>query len=238
MTTPDPAGRAPAPAATEVTTPDPAGRAPAPAATEVTTPDPAGRAPAPAATEVTTPDPAGRAPAPAATEVTTPEPAADDEPMPTVSGGQHWLVSWHPPAAEPVGRDHGAAGICVAGDGRDLVLISPDGVFWGFPAGRPEGAETPRETLARELREEACVEVREARRLGWSRSACVRGRELGLVLVRSYWLARVAVGAWEPRFEIAHRRIVPASEAADRVRDPDAAATRISMRALREAGLL
>jgi 8-oxo-dGTP pyrophosphatase MutT (NUDIX family) len=168
--------------------------------------------------------------------MTVPTAAHDRETMPTVSGGQHWLVSWHPADAEPEGRPHGAAGICVGGNGRDLVLISPDQVHWGFPAGRPEGAETPRETLSREMREEACVEVLDARLLGFSRSECIQGHEQGLVLVRSYWLAQVEIGPWEPQFEIVHRRIVPAVQATTYVRDPDPAATRISMRALAEAG--
>ena len=56
--------------------------------------------------------------------------------MPTRSGGQDWLVSWHLPDDPRPGRAHGAAGVCVAGD--RLVLISHDGVHWGFPAGRPE----------------------------------------------------------------------------------------------------
>jgi 8-oxo-dGTP pyrophosphatase MutT (NUDIX family) len=182
--------------------------------------------------------------------MTVPRAACDDEIMPTVSGGQRWLVSWHPAAAAPAGhnhgargaaapagRNHGAAGICVGNDGRDLVLISPDRTHWGFPAGRPEGAETLAETLAREMREEACVEVLDARLLGFARSECVEGHERGLVLVRSYWLAEVAIGPWKPQFEIEHRKVVPAVEATTHVRDPEAVATRISMRALAEAGL-
>jgi 8-oxo-dGTP pyrophosphatase MutT (NUDIX family) len=169
--------------------------------------------------------------------MTVPTAARDFAAMHTESGGQQWLVSWHPPdPAPPDGRDHGAAGICVGNDGRDLVLISPDGTHWGFPAGRPEGAETPAETLAREMREEACVEVLDARLLGFARSECVEGRERDLVLVRSYWLARVAIGPWQPQFEILHRKVVPSAEATLHVRDPDAVATRISLRALAEAG--
>lgn len=164
-----------------------------------------------------------------------PPAARDDEVMPAAVGGQHWLTSWHAADARPEGRNHGAAGICV--DGQDLALISPDEVHWGFPAGRPEGAETLRETLAREMLEEACAEVVDARLLGFARSRCVQGHERGLVLIRSYWLARVRIGPWEPRFEIAHRRIVPVAEATTHVRDPDPVATRISMRALAEAGL-
>jgi 8-oxo-dGTP pyrophosphatase MutT (NUDIX family) len=162
--------------------------------------------------------------------------AGDFEPMTVMSGGQRWVVAWQPPKRTPEGRPHGAAGVCVSFD-RQLVLISPDGVHWGFPAGRPEGEETDRETLTREMSEEACVRVDDARLLGFARSRCLSGRESGLVLVRSYWLAEVTVGPWEPQFEIPHRRLVPVGEATARVRDPDVAATRISMRALAEAGL-
>jgi 8-oxo-dGTP pyrophosphatase MutT (NUDIX family) len=168
---------------------------------------------------------------------TTGDPAARDrERIATHTGGQDWLVSWHPPDDPPLGRPHGAAGICVA-DGDRLVLISGDGVHWGFPAGRPEPGERIEETLRRELWEEACVRVVSARMLGFARSECVEGHELGLVLVRSYWRAEVDVLPWEPRFEIVHRWIVPAAQARECVRDPDEAATRVSMRAMVEARL-
>jgi hypothetical protein len=43
--------------------------------------------------------------------------------------------------------------------------------------------------------------------------ACAsRVQRRGLVLVRSIWRAEVELMSWEPRFEIAHRRIVPAAE--------------------------
>ncbi len=113
-------------------------------------------------------------------------PALEGERMSMRADGQDWWVSWHGPAEAPPGTPHGAAGVCVGPEG-ELVLISPDGREWTFPAGRPEGDETHEETLRRELREEACVEVLEARLLGYSRGECVQGHELGLVLVRSFW---------------------------------------------------
>jgi ADP-ribose pyrophosphatase YjhB (NUDIX family) len=162
-------------------------------------------------------------------------PAVPGESMPQHSGGQDWIVSWHEPAAEPAGKPHGAAGVCVAGD--RLVLIGPDGVHWGFPAGRPEGDETVEQTLRRELAEEACVDVTAERLLGYARSQCVAGREAGLVLVRSYWRADVTVLPWEPRFEIKHRKVIAVADAWSLVRDPDEVATRLSHRALAEAGI-
>ncbi|MEV4077212.1 NUDIX hydrolase [Nonomuraea fuscirosea] len=119
-----------------------------------------------------------------------------------------------------------------------LVLISHDGEHWGFPAGRPEGEETYEETLRREMWEEACVTVTAARLLGYVRSECVRGHERGLVLVRAFWRATTLPHPWEPRFEIRHRRLVPAAAARHHVRDPNVVNRRFDHRALAEAGLL
>lgn len=77
---------------------------------------------------------------------------------------------------------------------------------------RPEGDESWEQTLRREVLEEACAAVIDARLLGFCRAVCLTGPEQGLVLVRSIWLAEVELMPWEPRFEIEHRRVVPAAE--------------------------
>jgi 8-oxo-dGTP pyrophosphatase MutT (NUDIX family) len=149
------------------------------------------------------------------------------------SGGQRWAVSWHPGPVAPQGRPHGSAGICLTDGG--VVLVSSDGASWDFPAGRPEDGEDWEATLRREMLEEACAVVTEARLLGFSRGRCLEGHEAGLVLVRSIWLARVQLLAWRPRFETRHRRVVPVAETFEQVPATNHA---VWSRAFSEAGLL
>lgn len=64
----------------------------------------------------------------------------------------------------------------------------------------------------REVIEETCSVIVDAQLLGFCRGACLSGPEAGLVLVRSIWRAHVELLPWTPRFEIAHRRVVPVGE--------------------------
>jgi hypothetical protein len=164
----------------------------------------------------------------------------DGEEIEVHSKGQDWLSSWHPASMPPPdGRNHGAAGICVTADGL-IVLVTEDGVAWDIPAGRPEGNETLRETLEREMLEETCGRVLDARLLGYFRGLCIRGHEHGLVLVRSFWRATIELDAWNPQYEITGRRLVTPAEALDEVSasSPWSPWRRIFARAFHEAGLL
>jgi 8-oxo-dGTP pyrophosphatase MutT (NUDIX family) len=105
---------------------------------------------------------------------------------------------------------HGASAICLVNDGG-LVLVSEDGERWGLPGGRPEGSETWEQTLVREMSEEACARVQEARLLGFGLGVCTSGPEAGLALVRSQWLAWVELLPWQPDHEIPYRRVVDAA---------------------------
>ncbi|MCL7427235.1 NUDIX domain-containing protein [Streptomyces sp. YS415] len=127
-----------------------------------------------------------------------------------VSDGHEWRAGWYPPPDPPPGTWHGSAGVCLVQD--HIVLVTGDGSRWGLPGGRPEPGEDWYATLRREVEEEACATVVDARLLGYSRGACLQGPEAGVVLVRSHWLAQVRLDPWEPRFEMTARQLVPANE--------------------------
>jgi ADP-ribose pyrophosphatase YjhB (NUDIX family) len=140
--------------------------------------------------------------------------AADGEEFRLHSNGEQWLVAWHPPHPVPDGQPHGANAFCVTSDGN-VVLISSDGERWGWPGGRPKSGEDWEQTLRREMLEEACVRVVQARLIGFARSRCLDGPEQGLVLVRSIWRAEVNLLPWDPKFEVPLRRVVPAAKLRD-----------------------
>jgi len=162
--------------------------------------------------------------------------ARDGEEFAVRSNGGDWLIAWHSPIAIPQGKAHGANGFCVTAD-DGIVLISDDGGRWGWPGGRPEGDESWEQTLRREILEETCAIVGAARLLGFCRAVCLTGPEEGLVLVRSVWRAEVELMPWEPRFEIAHRRVVAATELLSHLWMEEGFEP-IYHRALAEAGLM
>jgi ADP-ribose pyrophosphatase YjhB (NUDIX family) len=138
--------------------------------------------------------------------------ARDGVPVLYQNGGQDWLQSWHPAEAPPEGKNHGAAGVCVTPAGH-VILITENGRDWDLPAGHPEPGEDWRQTLDREVLEEACSLVQDATLLGFARSVCIRGHEEGLVLVRSLWRAEVVLGDWDPKFETIDRKVLPPEDA-------------------------
>ncbi len=165
-----------------------------------------------------------------------PRAARNGEELSHEDNDQEWIVSWHPPSVPPDGTPHGAAGVCITPD-DEIVLVSLEG-RWEVPAGRPEGNETWEETLRREMMEEACANVVEARLLGFVRSQCIRGVQQGLVIVRSMWRAEVDLCPWEPQFEIPERLVIPASEVWNHLAIPESGnMARITVRMLNEAGV-
>ena len=146
------------------------------------------------------------------------------------------MIAWCSPTAVLEGIAHGANAFCVTADDR-VVLISDDGERWGWPGGRPEDDESWEQTLRREVLEETCAIVGDARLLGFCCAVCFTGMEEGLVLVRSVWRAEVELMPWEPYFEIAHRRVIPAAELLSHLWMEEGFEP-IYHRALAEAGLM
>jgi ADP-ribose pyrophosphatase YjhB (NUDIX family) len=138
--------------------------------------------------------------------------AVDRQEYPFVSNGQEWLVSWHAPGEAPVGTRHGSAALCLTPEGL-AVLVTEDDEAWTLPGGRPEGDESWRETLDREVLEEACAVVESATLLGYSHGQCTRGEQKGLVLIRSLWRADVQLLPWQPQHEIRSRLLLTPDEA-------------------------
>lgn len=139
--------------------------------------------------------------------------AADFVPLDYHDAGQRWTLAWHPPGdGPPLGTRHGSAAVCLTPEGL-LVFCSEDGLVWQLPGGRPECNETWRETLGREVLEEACAAVETATLLGYARSVCLEGHEAGLVLVRALWRAEVTLLEWAPAFEMRFRRLVTPEDA-------------------------
>ncbi len=120
---------------------------------------------------------------------------------------------------------------------RQVVLITEDDIRWGLPAGRPEGDEDWEQTLRREMLEEACAVVREARLLGFIRSRCIEGHEEGLVLVRAFWRANVDLQPWDPQFEVSQRRLVPVADLLSHLAADEEDFLPTYRRAMIEAGL-
>jgi ADP-ribose pyrophosphatase YjhB (NUDIX family) len=165
-------------------------------------------------------------------------PLPENETILLSAAGGEWSVTWHAAAKPPAGTVHGSAALCLTADEKLVVLVSEDGHSWGLPGGRPVEAEDWRQTLEREVQEEACSRVESASLLGFARSECVRGPRSGDVLVRSLWLATVEVGPWRPRHETEHRVVVGSDEALQRIAYTQGALLPLYARVFQEAGLL
>jgi len=70
-------------------------------------------------------------------------------------------------ASEPAPEIHVAVGVMQRSDGSVLLANRPAGKamsgYWEFPGGKIEAGEAPRTALARELREELGIDIRDAR---------------------------------------------------------------------------
>ena len=100
-----------------------------------------------------------------------------------------------------------ALGLCFT-NGGDLVLVELNGGFWTLPGGTVEPGEELEATLAREVWEEACARVTEARYLASQHVSDPENPDGLTSYYQSRWWARVELEAWDPCYETTARRLV------------------------------
>ncbi len=110
-----------------------------------------------------------------------------------------WQPNHYPPSQAEISQIYG---LCLTPQ-KQLVLVSKDGKDWTLPGGRPEAGESPSDTLIREVLEEACATVTSSTYLGAQR---VGDSTTGSTYYQLRYLAHVELQAFEPRFEMLHRR--------------------------------
>ena len=119
---------------------------------------------------------------------------------------RRYRIAWFdPPFRPPLDETTQALGICFTGDNR-IVLVTLNGTDWSLPGGSLEPGETLEQTLAREVREEACARVIDSSYIGCQRVEELDGDRLPYYNTR-FW-ARVELDEFRPEHEMIARRLV------------------------------
>lgn len=134
----------------------------------------------------------------------TPEPVLEET---VVADSRGHRVAWlDPPYRPPLAETTQALGLCFTPDGL-IVLVTWDSEHWTLPGGTREAAERLEQTLAREVREEACARVIHRRYLGCQHVEQLHGERARYYQTR-FW-ARVELDTFTRQHEMTARRLVP-----------------------------
>ena len=131
---------------------------------------------------------------------------ADDDP----SRGRRYRISWFdPPFRPPHDETTQALAIGFTSE-QQIVLVSWDGEHWTLPGGSREPGETLEQTLAREVREEACARVLSCSYIGCQCVEELEGDRPAYYQTR-FW-ARVELDEFRADHEMIARRLVVPDE--------------------------
>ena len=121
------------------------------------------------------------------------------------------IVEWLPaPFTPPRDLVTQASGVCFTSDG-EIVLVAGAKRAWSLPGGHTEWGETLEETLAREVREEACAEICRCVYLGAQQVHDPQNPDGLTRYYQARFWARVRLEPFAPQFERLYRVCVAPS---------------------------